>query len=161
MKDIEFYLIRFILIAGVLLIGYYGATKIGDAYYHSLMKSYNFSSFDDQFRTRIDSEVSTDNLSKLGQIFLKTKNYDLAWRCFDRLSKMDSNWRDAWVFKGYNELELEKPQDALASLKKAEELDPVHPLTYKLLSVAYAATGDANAAKLASEKQMFLEKNYK
>ncbi len=92
--------------------------------------------------------------------FLRAENNELALDCFERATMLDPKWRDGWVWRGYSELKLNLPKEAIVSLKKAEEIDPIYPLTFQLLTIAYQQTGDTAAAKTSQDKLVYLSKTY-
>ncbi len=108
----------------------------------------------------ISRETDPYKLGKMGMIFLRVDNNTLAFDCFKKAGELEPGWRDAWLWKGYTELKLSQPKNALASLKKAETIDPIYPLTYQLLAISYQQTDDPNSAKGAQEKLTYLSKSY-
>ncbi len=160
-NDSEYYLVRAIIIIAALVIGFLGSRLIGALYYNKLMsESSALGNFQKQYQEKINLETDPYELAKMGMVFLRINDNETAFLCFDKASKMDPNWRDAFVWKGYTELKFNKPKDALISLKAAEKIDPIYPLTYQLLVIAYQQTGDSQSAQFAQEKLVYLSKSY-
>lgn len=159
-KDTEYFVTRLLIIFGALVFGFFGSRIIAGLYYDKLMVGYNHSlqNFTEYYQKKVNLETDPYKLTRLGRSFLKANQNDLATTALEKSTELDPLWRDGWVWRGYEELKLGKPKDALASLKKAETLDPIYPFTYQLLSIAYEATGDEVSAKFASEKVTFLNK---
>jgi tetratricopeptide (TPR) repeat protein len=161
MKDSEFYLVRAIIIIAALVIGFFGSRLIGALYFNKLMAAdSSLGEFQKQYQEKINLETDPYELAKLGMIFLRIDDNETALLCFDKAAKLDANWRDGWVWKGYTEIKLNQPKPALESLKTAEKIDPIYPLTYQLLVIAYEQTGDTQSAQFAQEKLVYLSKSY-
>lgn len=161
-QDSEFYIVRLIIIFAALVIGFFGARLVGALYYNKLVsENSSLGEFQKHYQDQINLETDPYKLGKMGMIFLRVGYNETALMCFDKATKIDAGWRDAWVWKGYGELKLNQPKDALASLKTAESLDPIYPLTYQLLTIAYEQTGDSQSAKFTKEKLTYLSKTYK
>lgn len=161
MKKTEYYLVWAIVVLVVLIIGYLGSRTVGNLYYNRLMKSDSaLGEFQKHYQEKIALETDSFELAKMGMTFLKSGENELALVCFERATQMDPNWRDGWVWRGYTELKLNKPQAALVSLKTAEKIDPIYPLTYQLLVLAYQQNGDKENAQLAQAKLTYLSKSY-
>lgn len=162
MKKTEYYLVWAIIVLAVLIIGYLGSRTVGNLYYNRLMSSESaLGEFQKHYQEKIALETDSYELAKMGMTFLKSDENELALECFKRATQMDPNWRDGWVWKGYAELKLNKPQDALTSLKTAEKIDPIYPLTYQLLVLAYQKNGDKENAQSAQAKLVYLSKSYR
>jgi len=161
MKSQEYFITRIIIIIAALVIGFLGSRLIGALYFNHLMaKDSSLGNFQKHYQEQINLETDPYRLAKMGMIYLYNENNDLADECFKKATELDPGWRDAWVWKGYTELKLHKPKDALASLKVAEKIDPIYPLTYQLLVIAYQQTGDNQSAQFAQEKLAYLSKSY-
>lgn len=160
--DSEYYLVRIIIIVAALIIGFLGSRLIGALYFNKIMASdSSLGNLQKHYQEQINLETDPYELAKMGMIYLKTDDNQTALLCFDKASKMDPGWRDAFVWKGYTELKLNKPKDALVSLKAAEKIDPIYPLTYQLLVIAYQQTGDTQSAQFAQQKLVNLSKTYR
>jgi len=161
MKSQEYFLVRIIIVIAAIFIAYFGARIIGSLYFEHLTRgSSPLENFKNQYKAKINLETDPYELGKMGMIFLRTDQNDLAYECFKKATKLDPGWRDGWVWRGYTELKLNEPKQALESLKKAEGLDPIYPLTYQLLVIAYQQTGDTVLADRAQEKLGYLSKSY-
>lgn len=161
-KSSEYYLTRILIVLAAIFIAYFGARLIGSLYYNHLTNgSSPLENFKNEYKAKINLETDPYELGKMGMIFLRTENNDLAYDCFKKSTELDPNWRDGWVWKGYTELKLNEPKMALESLKSAEKIDPIYPLTYQLLVIAYQQTGDTTSASKAQEKLGYLSKSYK
>lgn len=161
----EFFLVRIIIIIAALGICFFSAKIVGSLYYnHLISKGSAIDNFKDRYQSQIALETDPRELGKMGMIFLRTEQTDLGLACFKKASVLEPGWRDAWVWRGYAELKLNPPaggpKEALVSLKKAEEIDPIYPLTYQLLTIAYQQTGDPDSANAAQEKLTYLSKSY-
>ena len=163
MKNTEYLVTRLLIVFGILVFGYFSAKIIASLYYDRLMANSNPSlqEFIEHYKTKVNLETDPSKLTKLGRSLLKANQNDLAYSALEKSTELDSKWRDAWVWRGYGELKLGQPKEALNSLKKAEAIDPIFPFTYELLSIAYQATGDEISAKFAKEKVEYLEKSFK
>ena len=164
MKNSEYFLVRLIIIFGALLIGFFGSRIIGNLYYNRLMKEYApLADFKDHYENQINRADDAYKVARLGMVFLKTDYSDLSLAAFRKATALDPKWRDGWVWLGYAELKNNPPaggpQHALESLKTAEKIDPIYPLTYELLATAYQLTGDEQSAKFAREKVTYLSKS--
>jgi len=158
----EYYVVRLIIIIAALIIGFLGARLIGKLYYNKLMnENTSLGDFQKHYQDQINLETNPYKLGKMGMIFLRTENNDLAYECFKKTTTLDPLWRDGWFWQGNTELKINRPKEALLSLKKAEELDPIYPLTYQLLVIAYEEIGDTISAEKAQEKLGYLSKTYK
>lgn len=160
-KSSEYYLTRILIVLAAIFIAYFGARLIGGLYFNHLTSgSSPLKDLKNQYRSQINLETDPYEAAKKGMIFLRTENNDLALDCFKKATELDANWRDGWVWRGYTELKLNQPKEALDSLKKAEEIDPIYPLTYQLLVIAYQQTDDTDSAEKAQEKLAYLSKTY-
>jgi len=157
----EYYFVVVIIIAIALTIGFWGAQVVGSLYYNKLTSDNPaLENFINIYSNKINLVDDPNELAKMGTIFFKTGFNDLALLSFKKASVLSPLWRDAWVWRGYAELKTNQPKAALTSLKKAENLDPIYPLTYQFLTDAYKLTGDAVSAEKAQEKFVYLSKTY-
>jgi len=150
---------RYLLIAiaiALIVFAYFGTIQIGSYYYSHFSSLKPSTVFEDQYKEKIAAETDAAKAGRLGMVFLKTDQNELAYLAFNKATALDANWRDAWVWKGYVELKIDKPKDALASLKNAEKLDPVYAFTYQLLAKTYETLGNKTAAAAANEKLSYL-----
>lgn len=67
---------------------------------------------------------------------------ELALPILSRVTNAQDDYRDAWVVQGFCELSTERPNEALASLERAYQLDPEKPEIQYFLARAYIARGD-------------------
>jgi len=162
-KSTEFYLVRLMMIGSSLIIAFFGIGLIANIYRANLTEKLSASAreMEASFRTQIASETDAYQAARMGTIFLKTQKDDLALAAFQKATSLDPNFRDGWVWLGYTELKLNQPEEALKSLKKAEELDPINARTYELLAIAYKQNSDEDSAKKAEEKFEYLSKTNK
>lgn len=163
MKHTEYYVTRLLIIFGLLVFGYFSARIVASLYYDNLMADYNKSlqNFTDYYQTKVNLETDPYKLTRLARSLWKANQKDLSYLAAIKSTELEPLWRDGWLWRGYLELRLRHPKEALASLKKAESLDPIYPPTYQLLSIAYQETGDDTSAKFAKEKVIYLERSFK
>lgn len=159
-KLFEYWFTRVVIWLVVIAIGFLGSRIIGNLYYNHLMKlNEPIQDFRKNYQEQINQENDPFKLAKFGRVLLKTGSLDLAWRAFSKTTELDAGWRDGWVARGFAELKLNKTKEALDSLKIAEKIDPINPLTYELLSVVYERIGDAKSSQFAREKFEYLNKS--
>ena len=108
------------------------------------------------FLAAIEKILTVANPATKKVIFSQTLNQnDLAKLAEPILREVCSNYpdyRDAWIFLGYSQIELKKYDSAIESLNSAADLDPIYPLTFDLLSRVWAAKGDSAKANEYSKK---------
>lgn len=160
-KTYEYYITRLVLVGLVLILGYFGAKIIGNVYEGKLTKEFSSSTqaMQDDFREQIAEQTDAYAAAKMGQNFLVAQNDDLGLLAFQKATDLDPNWRDGWVWRGYAELKNNQSSQAIVSLKRAAEIDPINARTYELLAIAYRATGDSDSAKKAEEKYNYLKEH--
>lgn len=159
MKSTEYYITRLVLIGAILLVGFFSAQYLGDL----LLKTETNKAMaivTARYDEYIAQETDPFKLAKYGMGLLQTNDNQTALKCFEKVTELDPEWRDGWIWKGNTQLRLGEPKEALISLKKAEKIDPIYPLTYQLLTIAYQETGDAESAKATQEKLVYLSKTY-
>jgi len=107
-------------------------------------------------------------LMSLGLAFSKTDYRGLAAIFFEKATKENSHYRDAFVLLGKTYLQRLADSDqglgdvlnkAKEALERAAEIDPTYPETYQLLTQVYEKMGDAQKAKEAAEKATMLNNN--
>lgn len=159
-RSLENKLVKIIAAMAFLVFAYFVIQIFANIYSGKLTQNFSATAraMDDDFRAQIASQTNAYEAAKLGMTFLRTQKDELALAAFEKATTLDSGYRDAWVWRGYTELKTNQPQEALASLKKAEEIDPINARTYQLLAIAYSQTGDVDAAKKAEEKFQYLTK---
>lgn len=150
--------IWFSLIIGLMILTYPAVFYTASFYFSGYGQNEVAEKINAQYRAQITQSTDPQKTARLGMVFLKTDNLDLAELAFSRTTALDPNWRDGWIWRGYTELALEKPQEALESLKAAEKLDPVYAFTYQLLDKAYTGLGNSSEAQHAREKMTALNK---
>jgi len=159
-RTFEYFLVRLIIIGAFFLSAFLGV-KIAAAFYFEKLSD-NLSGplreIKAQYQQQITTEADPYELCRLGVSFSVAQDDHLALAAFTKSTQMDPNYRDAWVWKGYTELKMGNPSQALVSLKKAEKIDPIYPLTYQLLVIAYQQNGDTAAAEAAQKKLDYLGK---
>ena len=160
-RTFEYFLVRLLIIAAFLLSSFLGV-KIAAAFYYERLSD-NLSgplrTLKAQYQQQIATETDPYELCRLGVSFSVAENDDLALAAFTKAAQMDPTYRDAWVWKGYTELKKDNPSQALVSLKKAEKIDPIYPLTYQLLVIAYQQNADPASAQKAQEKLDYLTRS--
>lgn len=160
-KNTEYFVTRLVIVFGILVFGFFSSRIIASLYYDKLMTDYAkpLQEFRKHYQTKVDLETDPYKLTRLGRSLLKVSYNDLAYAALKKSTELDPKWRDAWVWRGYGELKLNHPKEALVSLKNAEKIDSIYPFTYELLAIAYQATGDEISAKFAREKEKYLTKS--
>lgn len=157
-RFLENYLIRIVMVVLFFVTVFFGIKLIFNAYYHKQLAilSITVKAMDDGFKQDIIQENDPYKLNKLGISLMNSDKNELAYSAFTKATELDPGYRDAWVLKGYDEIKMNNAPEAILSLKKAETIDPIYPLTYELLSIAYENIGDSENAKKAVEKQKYL-----
>lgn len=157
----EYFITRIIIIVAALVIGFFGARLVGALYFNKLVNETSaLSNLQQHYQEKINLETDPYQLAKMGMTFLRLEDYETAYTCFNKASRLDPGWRDGFVWQGYTEMKLNQPKQALEALKTAEKIDPIYPLTYQLLVIVYQQTGDAHSAQFAQEKLVYLSKTY-
>ncbi|MFA6493139.1 MAG: hypothetical protein WCV58_03315 [Patescibacteria group bacterium] len=159
-RGLENNIVRVIAAVAFLLVAYFAIQVFSGVYTNKLTQNLSgpANAMKEQFRQEIASQTDAYAACKLGINFIQAQNDDLALLAFQKATDLDNGYRDAWVWRGYSELKNNQPQEAVNSLKKAENIDPINARTYELLSVAYSQTGDDDNAKKAQEKYDYLAK---
>jgi predicted Zn-dependent protease len=151
-------LVKIVAAVAFLIFAYFAIQVFSSAYSNNLAEQMNGGAraMNNQYMERIADTTDAYAALKLGFNFSKSQNFDLANDAFTKSTELDPGYRDAWVLKGYSEIKLNQPQNAIDSLKKAETLDSINPETYQYLAVAYKQIGDTDSAQKAQEKYDFL-----
>ena len=157
--NFEYYITRLILIGGVLFVGFFSSKYLVNLLYTNETNK-NFSILAARYDEQIAQETDPYKLAKYGMSFLQNEDNETGLKCFQKVTQLDGEWRDGWVWKGYAELKINESKKGLISLKKAEKIDPIYPLTYQLLTIAYQQTGDFESAKFSQEKLVYLSETY-
>jgi predicted Zn-dependent protease len=106
----------------------------------------------------IASLTDINLLMDLGQKLLYGNQTEAAIINFKRVTELQKNYRDGWLYLGIAELKNNDPFEALKNIQTAEKLDPINALTYQYLAIAYEETGDAGEAQKAKDKMNYLTK---
>ena len=158
-RSTENNVVRILGVIFFLMLAFFGSRIFAKGYASKLTQELTGQ---DMIRIQIKEEIISENdayeLCKIGISMDKANEKDLALAAFVRATDLDKKYRDAWVLRGNLELKNDRPEEAITSLKKAEELDPIYPRTYELLATAYTAVGDEEQAKKAQEKWEYLKK---
>ena len=77
----------------------------------------------------------------------KAGRYGDALESFDRAIKYNSNYADAWKYKGYSLVKLYRIEEAIPALEQARSLNPDDVGTKLFLGVAYYYMGKKNEGK--------------
>jgi len=110
------------------------------------------------YAAEIESHSDVNALMTSGLQLLRGNQINCAIINFKRVTELEKNYRDGWLYLGIAELQNSDPETALISLQAAEKLDPINPLTYQYLTMAYEQTDDIDSAQKAREKYEYLTK---
>lgn len=80
-------------------------------------------------------------ITLLSRALAQVQECELALPLLAQVTKEKEDYRDAWIVQGYCELTTERPQQALASLERAYNLNPEKPEIQYFLARAHAALG--------------------
>lgn len=83
----------------------------------------------------------------LGELARQGQQFPAAIEHFERATKLDSGFADAFIGLGRTLLEAGRNADALAPLQKAEKLRPDNPAAHLYLGTAYSRAGNKEEAK--------------
>ncbi len=86
--------------------------------------------------------LSIDRL--LGWIYARQQHWDEARRCMARSVQADADSAAAWTALGDASLQVKQPNAAVEQLETAVGKDETDPSAWRLLALAYEASGDAN-----------------
>lgn len=81
-------------------------------------------------------------ITLLARALAQVQECELALPLLVRVTQAKDDYRDAWIVQGYCELTTERPEQALASLEQAYNLDPQKPEIQYFLARSYAAIND-------------------
>jgi len=106
----------------------------------------------DQAATAFENEIANDPqnaqaLAYLGDVELKRENSDKALSLLTRAIALRSDLRIAQLDCGVLLTQQKKYPEALAALRRAEQLDPEHPEVHFRLGRLYQAMGDKASAQ--------------
>jgi len=109
-----------------------------------------------QYAQEIESQTNVNFLMDMGYKLLNGNQTDAAIVNFKRVTVLEKNYRDGWLYLGIAQLKNNQAGEALSNLQTAEKLDPINPQTYEYLIIAYEKTDNQEAAQKAREKYDFL-----
>jgi tetratricopeptide (TPR) repeat protein len=90
----------------------------------------------------------------LGRVLAQVQECELALPLLSQVTRLEDEYRDAWMVQGYCELTTERLAEAQASFERAYAIDPEKPEIQYFLARAYAARGDhGNALTFAQYAQ--------
>jgi len=94
----------------------------------------------------------------VGTAFWQMGYDNLAISQFEKATKIDPEYRDAWIYlgKAYFQRTGENLNKAKEALEKAAEIDPVYPEIFALLSKTYEKLEKIDKSKKATEKARML-----
>lgn len=81
-------------------------------------------------------------ITLLSRSLAQVQECELALPLLVQVTQAKDDYRDAWIIQGYCELTTERPEQSLASLEQAYNLDPQKPEIQYFLARSYAALGD-------------------
>ena len=90
----------------------------------------------------------------LGKVLAEHDEYVLAHKFAEIAIKEDIDYVDAWIVRGFANLQLEENDVALQDLRHAYELDPIRPQTQYFLALALHKVGQDEEAILFFEKAL-------
>jgi tetratricopeptide (TPR) repeat protein len=98
-----------------------------------------------------DFNPSAESLTRLGLVYLMTRNLDSATRALKAAAALDTNGVDARRYLAAVLVEQERGAEALPYIRQAVKLDPADGIGLGLLSLAYAQSGDTSNAVRAAD----------
>ena len=81
-------------------------------------------------------------ITLLARSLAQVQECELALPLLVQVTQIKDDYRDAWIVQGFCELTTERPEQALASLEQAYNLDPQKPEIQYFLARSYAAIND-------------------
>lgn len=81
-------------------------------------------------------------ITLLARALAQVQECELALPLLVQVTQAQDDYRDAWIVQGYCELTTERPEQALASLEQAYNLDPLKPEIQYFLARSFAAMND-------------------
>ena len=91
---------------------------------------------------RFPKSPETHLVILLARALAQVQQCELALPLLHSVTVQESDYRDAWIVKGYCELTSDRAAEALLSLERAYNLDPQKPETQYFLGRAYQAAAD-------------------
>ena len=116
-------------------------------------------------KSSIFNSDNPQNTLLVGTAFWQMGYDNLAIGQFEKATKIDPEYRDAWIYLGKaylqqsttnNQQSTEALNKAEEALEKAAEIDPVYPETFYLLSQAYEKLKKPDESKQAAKKAVML-----
>lgn len=150
-----------IVIAGIFLV--FAALTVGLSFRLAYFFEYkkNTSSLNQvqqNYAQMIERETNDNRLTKIGLSLAKTGHWQLAQISLEKATTLSPNFRDAWLTLGWAQLAQGKAGEAIESLKKAEEIDPLFAPIYSLLASGYRELHQEDLALAAENRLKFLAK---
>jgi len=90
----------------------------------------------------------------IGKVLAEHNENILAHKFAEIAIKEDVNYVDAWIVRGFANLQLGENEVALQDLRHAYELDPIRPQTHYFLALALHKVGEDDEAILFFEKSL-------
>jgi tetratricopeptide (TPR) repeat protein len=90
----------------------------------------------------------------IGKVLAQHNENILAKKFAEIAIKEDIDYVDAWIVRGFANLQLEEHEVALQDLRHAYELDPIRPQTHYFLALALHKVGEDEEAILFFEKSL-------
>jgi len=122
------------------------------------ISSTNNDALNKQYAQEIKGQTNVNSLMDTGYKLLNGNQVEAAILNFKRVTVLEKNYCDGWLYLGIAELKNNQAEEALPNIQTAEKLDPINIQTYQYLIIAYEQTGDKEAAQKAQEKYDFLTK---
>jgi len=148
-----------IFAAAIVLMGSQVVVKATENNWQSI-SSANNDALNKRYAQEIESQTNVNSLMDMGYKLLNGNQVEAAILNFKRVTVLEKNYRDGWLYLGIAELKNNQTEESLPNLQTAEKLDPINIQTYQYLVIAYEQTGDKEAAQKAQEKYQFLTKKY-
>jgi len=92
--------------------------------------------------------------AKIAKSLAENDEAALAMEFAEVALKEDSEYIDAWILRGYANLQLRKFEDAVADLRHAYSLDSMRPRTHYFLALALLEVGNLEEAVVFFEKSL-------
>jgi tetratricopeptide (TPR) repeat protein len=90
----------------------------------------------------------------IGKVLAEYNENILAYKFAEVAIKEDIDYVDAWIVRGFANLQLGESEVALQDLRHAYELDPIRPQTHYFLALALNKVGEDEEAILFFEKSL-------
>lgn len=157
----ENYLVTIIMIAMILLGGFFGSRYIGSLALNTWTKglSAQAAELKNEYAEDIKTETDINKLLERASRQINTNQSDWAIITLEHATQIEPKVRDAWVLLGLAYIKTSQAQQAISALKRAEEIDPTYAKTFEYLEMAYNELGNSTEAQKAKEKKEYLEKS--